>query len=72
MKWLEKWLKKYDGISGGNIDDGWGDTAENHISTWKLVLGVIIFAVLLKFAPALGGILWLIFVIGVAIEISKL
>lgn len=71
MKWLEEWLKKYDGVSGG-ITDGWGDTAEDYISTWKLVLGVIIFTVLLEFAPALGVILWLIFIIGVAIEISRL
>ena len=67
-----KWLEKYDQISGGSMDDGWGNTAENHISTWKLVLGVIVFAILLKFAPALGGILWLIFIVGVAIGISKL
>ena len=67
-----KWLEKYDGISGGNTDDGWGNTAENHISAWKLVLGVISFVILLKFAPALGGLLWLIFIVGVAIGISRL
>lgn len=66
-----KWLEKYDHISG-SMDDGWGHTSENHISAWKLVLGVIVFVVLLKFAPALGEILWLIFIVGVAVGISKL
>jgi len=67
-----KWLDKYDHISGSDMDDGWGNTAENHISVWKLVLEVIGFVVLLKFAPALGGLIWLIFIVGVAVGISKL